>query len=312
VIALVGRPYLVAAVAFVTLCYVVMGICAAAQQSVPGRISGTVTEVMGDHTNPATGVRVSAWTSSDERVEYEAVTDQTGQYTIDLPAATYGLRLHWFGECSTIRRAAFNLASGEHLTFDFLVVPCPVIDTLKKVAIPFEEAGAKGSVTSPTTETSVSLGKQTEKYQEQLIPSERNRWPEIMISFGKSDDRGAEKEYFPLQSMKVTNRTLSPTIVPMSLPVTVTVDRYTLRASDVVWDKKTMVFKAKGEVSLSDGRNNSTGTSVTLSFPAGLPMLGTGKQDTVDLKNGNLRVQIPVVDGPSALFSGSTIYFRFP
>ena len=261
------RPHWILIVAFVTLGRGV-AVCAATGQAPLGRITGTVIEIMGNRTKPATGVKVSVWTQGDERTEYNAMTDQKGKYTVYLPAGNYGMHLHWFGECSTISRAGFNLTGGEHLTFDFLVVPCPVIDTVKEEAIPLEGAAAKGSITNQKAEADPLS---EPKYQEQLIPSEKRRWPEIVISFGKYEDRGAEIRYLALPSMKVLNRTSNPPVVPMSLPVTVTVDQYTVRALDVVLNKNTMVFKAKGEVSVSDGRHKSTGASATISFSDGLP-----------------------------------------
>jgi hypothetical protein len=53
--------------------------------------------------------------------------------------------------------------------------------------------------------------------------------------------------------------------------VTITVDRFTLRASSVILDKRKMVFKASGQVSLSDGMHTTNARSATLFFLDGEP-----------------------------------------
>jgi len=57
----------------------------------------------------------------------------------------------------------------------------------------------------------------------------------------------------------------------LSLPVTITVDRYTLRASSVILEKGKMVFEASGQVSLSDGTLTTNAESATLSFSGSEP-----------------------------------------
>jgi hypothetical protein len=119
----------------------------------------------------------------------------------------------------------------------------------------------------------IPLTEQTEKYQEQLIPAERNRWPEIVVSFGKYDNQVDEIRYFPLHQLLINPFNIPDPPIPLSLPVTITVDRYTLRASSVILDKRKMVFKASGQVSLSDGTLTTNAESVTLSFSGGEPKI---------------------------------------
>jgi hypothetical protein len=180
--------------------------------------------------------------------------------------------LAWMGgECSEINRASFRLDAGAHLTFDFLVMQCPIIDPIRR-RVPIED-DAKFVKPQGTNPMNVSLTKQTEKYQEQLIPAERNRWPEIIVSFEKYDNRVDETRYFPLHQVVRNLFAIPDPPIPLSLPVTITVDRYTLRASSVILDKRKMIFKARSQVSLSDGRITSTGTFAKLSFSAGQPIL---------------------------------------
>jgi hypothetical protein len=251
------------------------GVCVTgAPRSVSASVGGTVKLIFGDHTFPVAKARLEVRGISDEEEEYDAVTDKAGTYTMDLPQGTYRMRLAWMGgECSTIRRASFELRANEHLAFDFLVMECPTGDPVRR-DLPFEGQAAKESVESQNINPmNVPSPEQTEKYQEQLIPAERDHWPEITVSFGKYDNQVNEIRYFPLHQVVINPFAIPDPPIPLSLPVTITVDRYTLRALEVVLDKKKMLFKAKGEVSISDGTTTSTGSSAKLSFSAGRPTL---------------------------------------
>jgi len=239
----------------------------------PGSVGGTVQVVWGLKTFPVAGARLELKRISDQGGEYQATTDTTGRYTIDLPQGTYKMLLSWMGaECSEINRASFRLDPGAHLTFDFLVMQCPIIDRIIR-KVPIEEEAKTSVRPQGTNPMNVPLTGQTEKYQEQLIPAERNRWPEIIVSFGKYDNRVDEIRYFPLHQLLINPFNIPDPPIPLSLPVTITVDRYTLRASSVILDKKKMVFKASGEVSLSDGTLTTNAETVTLSFSGGEPKI---------------------------------------
>jgi Carboxypeptidase regulatory-like domain len=238
-----------------------------------GSVKGTVNLVWGDRIVPVAGARLELMRISDEGGEYQDTTDATGRYTIALPPGTYNMRLEWMGgDCAEINRASFRLDAGAHLTFDFLVMQCPISDpVISRVLI--EEQAKKSTKPQGTNPMNVPMPEQTEKYQEQLIPAERNRWPEMIVSFGKYDNQVDEIRYFPRHQVIMNPFAVPDPPIPLSLPVIITVDRYTLRASHVVLNKKTMVFKAKGEVSISDGKTTNTGTSAKLSFSNGLPRL---------------------------------------
>ena len=86
-------------------------------------VGGTVKVVQGLQTFPVTGTRLELTRISDEGGKYQARTDSTGRYTLDLPPGTYKMLLAWMGgDCSEIHRAPFRLDAGAHLTFDFLVM----------------------------------------------------------------------------------------------------------------------------------------------------------------------------------------------
>jgi hypothetical protein len=234
---------------------------------------GTVKRIFGYGTVPVVGARLSAFDPTDERQVYEAVTDEAGEYALPLPSGTYILSLHWFaGDCSVIRRASFELRSDEHLNLDFIVLTCPITERTRAVVVPLWHAGDENSLesASPAQGMDVPLAEQRERYQEQVITGKAGKWPEIVVSFGKYDNHGNGVRYYPLHQV-VINHTSRPILPPMSLPVTLTVDRYTLRASNIVLNKKRMVFTAHGAVTFSDGATTAGGSSATLSFFAGRP-----------------------------------------
>lgn len=240
-----------------------------------GSVSGTVRVVGGQHTLPLAHAKLRLTSISDENGEYQATTDGTGRYAIELPPGTYKMLLAWMGgdDCSEIHRAAFRLDAGAHLTFDFLTMECPHSDPI----IWRSEEEAKKHV-RPKPETNpmkmnVPLTEQTENYQEHIIPAEQNRGPEIVLSFGKYDNRVDEIRYFQLHQTVINPKHIPNLPILLSLPVTITVDRYTIRASSVILNKRKMVFKAGGQVSLSDGTHTSNGESATLFFSGGEPKI---------------------------------------
>jgi len=238
-----------------------------------GSVGGTVKLVWGDRTVPLAGARLELMSISDESSKYQAMTDDAGKYAIDLPLGTYKMLLSWMGgDCAEIHRSSFRLSAAEHLTLDFLVMQCPISDPVLMRSPP-EEPSKKYVRSQETNPMNVPLTAQAEKYQEQLIPAERDRWPEIIVSFGKYDNQVNEIRYFSLHQRVMNPFAIPNPPVPLSLPVTITVDRYTLRASSVILEKGKMVFKASGQVSLSDGTLTTNAESATLSFSGGEPKI---------------------------------------
>ena len=235
-------------------------------QSPTGSVRGTIRLIQNDQTIALAGARVEVSSVSNDQDAHNAVTDKTGQYTLDLPEGIYKMHFFWQdGDCSTVRRAPFRLSTGEHLTFDFLIMHCPIADV--KAEVPYEE-GNKGGFKS----MNVPFRKQGRRYLEQLIPAAPGHWPEIIVSFGKYDNQGDEIRYFPMHQA-LGNIPASTAPLLLSLPVTVTVDRYTLQALEVILDSNAMVFTAKGNVFVSDGQSSRIGNYATLSFEAGRPRL---------------------------------------
>jgi len=242
-------------------------LAAAAPQSLTGGVSGPIRLIVNDHTVPLVDARVTISNASNDRDEHESVTDKAGQYAIDLPAGTYKMHFFWRdGDCSTVRRAPFSLGSGEHLTFDFVIMPCPFADA--KPEVPYEKGHGDGFESM-----NVPFDRQGHRYVEQLIPARPDHWPEIIVSFGKYDNRVDEIRYFPMHQAAQKDAPATTVPLPLSLPVTVTVDRYTLQAMEVALNKKTMVFTAKSVVFISDGKSGRMGNSATLSFSSGRPVL---------------------------------------
>lgn len=179
--------------------------------------------------------------------------------------------LDWMGgDCSEINRAPFRIDAGVHLTFDFVVMACPIDDPVIMRQPIGDEAKESVSPRTPNP-MNVPTSEQAEKYQEQLIPAQQNQWPEIIVSFGKCDNQVNEVHYFPLHQLVIKRPTNTPPLVPLSLPVTITVDRYTLRAEALVLDKRNMIFRASGQVSVSDGVQVTSARSAILRFSGGEP-----------------------------------------
>lgn len=241
-----------------------------------GSIDGKVDLVLGEHTVPVSGARLELMSISDEGGKYQAETDDNGRYTVDLPRGTYKMLLSWAGgDCAEIHRAPFRLDAASHLTLDFLVMQCPSSEPIWKY-LPPEEAKKEAEKYRKSHETNpmnVPLNEQTENYQEQVIPAENNRWPDIVLSFGKYDNRAEEIRYFPLHQLLLNPFHIPNPPTPLSLPVTITVDRYTLRASSVILEKRRMVFKANGQVLISDGTHETNARSATLFFSDGEPKI---------------------------------------
>jgi len=243
------------------------GLLATATSEPPiGGVSGTIRLILNDHTVPLVDARVVVSDVSNEHDEHEAVTDKAGQYTIELSEGTYKMHFFWRdSDCSTVRRAPFTLSAGEHLTFDFIIMHCPNSEV--KPEVPYEEGDGGGFKSM-----NLPFARQGRRYLEQLIPAERDHRPEIIVSFGKYDNQVDEIRYFPMYQA-ARNGSAASAPLALTLPVTVTVDRYTLQALEVVLNKKTMVFTAKGHVFISDGKSGRMGNYATLSFSAGQPIL---------------------------------------
>jgi hypothetical protein len=238
-----------------------------------GSVAGTVNLVWGDRTVAVSGARIEMMSIYDEGSHYLATTDATGRYTIEAPRGTYKMLVSWMGgDCAEIHRASFRLDAAAHLSLDFLVMQCPISDpvVMRSSAAELSKQYARSQETNPMN---VPLTEQAEKYQEQVISAERNRWPEIVLSFGKYDNRGDEIWYFPLHQKVMNPFAIPNPPIPLSLPVTITVDRFTLRALSVILEKGRMLFKASGQVSLSDGTVTKNAESVTLSFSGGEPRI---------------------------------------
>lgn len=264
-------------VVYVTATSALTGPCDVSVPSV-GRITGVVNRIEGNRVVPVSGAKVFFSSVGEPQREYESATDNKGIYVVDLPSGSYREWLQWFGECPKIRRAVFKLVAAEHLKFDFLVVACSIVDT-ERFEVPLEEpsSGHSPPTLSLESQMDVPLAQQKGGYQEQLFPAIDRQRPEIIISFGKYDNEPNQTTYFSLENQVVKNLSTRPAILPKPLPVTITVDHYTVRASNVVLSKKTMIFEARGDVSVSDGVNTRQGNSATLTFPAGIPKVELGR-----------------------------------
>jgi hypothetical protein len=237
-----------------------------------GQVTGTISKIAGDQIVPVARVKLTF--SGELGKSVDVSTDPFGIYSASLPDDVYRIRVHWIGECSIVRRAAFKLASGDRLTFDFLLVPCPIVDT-EKVEVQLEGLDNVSS-TGPSERMDVPLDKQQPSYREQVIAAAPGQRPEIIVSFGKYDHAGDKITYFSLDHA-TTARSASGVAVPsLPLPVTITVDRYTIRAQTVELSQGAMAFRATGNVSFSNGKNTVLAKSAVLNFEGGAPKVKLG------------------------------------
>jgi hypothetical protein len=81
----------------------------ATPQSPSGGVSGTIRKIIYDIYDkavPLVGARVEVRNVSNDRDEHVAVTDEDGQYKVDLADGTYKMHFSWQGgDCSAVRRA---------------------------------------------------------------------------------------------------------------------------------------------------------------------------------------------------------------
>ncbi len=241
--------------------------------SPPGRITGVVNRIEGERVMPVAGVRVFFSSVGEPRQEFESVTDANGTYAVDIPRGVYHEWIEWFGDCPKIRRAVFEIAPAERVKFDFLVIACPIIDT-EGFEVPLEESGSGRLSTRGRNENQmdIPLVNQRGGYQDQLFPANDKRWPEIVISFGKYDNGPTQTTYFSLEDQAIRNPPAGRIIVS-ALPVTITLEHYTVRASTVVLTKRTMTFVARGDVWVSDGVHARKGGLARISFASGIPKI---------------------------------------
>ena len=227
-------------------------------------VRGTVSRIMGNRIVLVDNVALTFTGTGGNK--FETATDKQGRYELSLPVDAYHVLVHWYGDCSQVHRAPFTLRKGDNLTFDFLLTSCRIIDMDDDATIGSTVPG------SNNPELSVPLSQQASEYREQVIPGDKNGRPEILVSFGKYDNQVDHIEYFPLDNQIVKNSTSQP-FYPMPMPVTVTVDKYTLRGSRVIWHKKAMTFCVTGDVSVSDGHATILARSAILSFAHGIPIV---------------------------------------
>lgn len=249
-------------------------VAAAGPPAMPAaHVRGSAVLIWGTRMVPLAGARVELVKGLGGAALYDAITDQAGRYVIDATPGQYAMQLRWMGgDCAEIHRASFSLHDAEDLTFDFLVMQCPMTEPVHLKSSIGERAQGQGGARQADA-MSVPLAEQRESYREQTIPAELNRWPEIVISFGRYDNTMEDTRYFSRHQLVMNPFAVPDPPVPLALPVIITVDRFTLRASSVRLNKQKMVFEATGEVSLSDGKHTRAARSARLLFSGGRPLI---------------------------------------
>jgi hypothetical protein len=211
-------------------------------------------------------------------VTTEVRADQNGEYSIDLPSGErYSLTVTSRGFCSA-HRPPFDAQSERQLKFDvILTTACP-----KDVV---EVSGEDGSPSSVETEFCARAGIY---YCEGNIPLSVKGTEDLIIGFGKREKTGHFLKYNPTPIRGHAG---------VEIPVTISFGTYTLQAHQASVDEKLKMLRAEGNVSIADGSSSPPRrvpcAIIRLDDPE--PQVGPCPEgDTVDLKNGNLHLQIPV------------------
>jgi hypothetical protein len=211
-----------------------------------GLVAGNVGEMVGSSPVPLPGLRLVFVEKHWTR--YEIRTDVSGKYEIKVPYGTYWVEVLKDGTCA-VRRSDFHISPGERLHFDFELVACP--------------SDANEDESSPS-------------YREEAIPGDRRSGrPEIRIAFGERSSNGAVDTY----------KSFLPQHSDLPFRVTVTADKYTIRAQKVTFYRGTMSVVAEGDVEISDGNKKERAKVARLIYQDGLPKIEFGNAARLSQSN---------------------------
>ena len=166
---------------------------------------------------------------------FETRTNVSGDFEIKIPYGTYFVAALKDGTCRT-RRSDFHISPGQRLRFDFELVPCPS-DSNRSEQFPYDEESIPGD--------------------------SRTGRPEIRVAFGEHLSTGALDVY----------KSFLPQGSQLPFRVTLTADKYTIRAQRVTLFRSTMNFVAEGDVEISDGNKTEQAKSARLGYHDGLPKI---------------------------------------
>jgi hypothetical protein len=243
-------------------------------------VSGTVS-IMLDMPERVNGAKV-IFRDADGRI-VQAIANKIGEYEASLtPERDYTITVEGMSVCA-MHRPAFRAKAGVSLRFDFVTTICGIIDHIR-IGPPISESDDfRHYYDTPTPYWF---------FEERVPIGEDHR--NLIIAFG------AQKQD--------TSVTYGPFHVPKYqgvLPVTVSFGTYTVRADKAVLDRRALTLLIEGNVSVADGGTAPPRTErcVMLHLDAepqvqsceAAASFGPLDADIVVLKNGNLRVQVPVI-----------------
>jgi len=202
------------------------------------RVAGTVFDPIGAVVVDA---KVAVRGSSFER---ETATNGEGQYEIELPPGIYLIEVRSPGFCRA-RRASFRARPQIKVNFDFTLLICP---SHSEGPMSYEPIALKSELSEPT---------------------------ELMIQFGKRTDRldtiefeGALTQITYYDSdTKITDRR------QIYLNVTVTYDGWTISASRLTLNKRTLRLELSGDVAILDGVRETKVKSAEVDFALPTPVV---------------------------------------
>lgn len=204
----------------------------------PARLAGTVFDPAGAVVlNAKVSVRGSSFLK-------ETVTNPAGQYEMELPPGIHSIVVWSTGFCSA-RRASFIASPETQIKFDFTLLVCP------------------------------SHGEGPVSYQPFVLRSDTSEPRDFLIRFGKRTDKQDTIDfeealteisyYYP--ETKLTDRRRT------KVKVEVTYDRWTISASHLVLNKRTLRMDLSGDVAILEGNHETRGQSAEVDFSLAGPVV---------------------------------------
>src|ERR1051325_405020 len=87
------------------------------------QVNGTIRDVTG------AVIPRAQITLEGEGITYTGVSSEAGRYSIAAPEGVYRIKISHIGFCPA-RRAAFRIAAGAIVNFDFTLLVCPIVDKI--------------------------------------------------------------------------------------------------------------------------------------------------------------------------------------
>jgi hypothetical protein len=201
---------------------VVLAVVCLGQASAPVARAQAV-HVRGTITDPV-GARVprAEVTFDSQGLQKVVTANDSGIYSADLPPGDYTMTVK-FGGLNTYRRPLFRVSEVTAVVFD----------------VALQLGGCGDMVIVPSTEKNIEEATRSCRQEDRfLAPSSNGVSFEVVISFGVRSDRGNAHIYGRAK--------------PSNAPVSVAYNLFSMRADKVIYDTKSGVLQASGNVLVQD------------------------------------------------------------